>query len=243
MLKKARMRANIFLFLLIFAPLLVILIFGIFFKAYIKIGFLCAAIVFAILLIAYLEARKVHKKLVNAVKEYQKVSEYIEEEKKQEKIRRKNEFLQEQNKHNKLDDYYFGRDENRKNDYMKKDESNLQILGGYLHSTYYNTFLEAFDGFLKGKRREEVFLKAGLSLDLLEALKNPKCVPSRHEAIRLAYALELNLEEASTLLGVSNYRLDKLRDYDLALCYFFEHHLYNIEFINLALLSMRFEEI
>jgi len=246
MFTRSRKRLNIISTLLAFYPFFILILFAIFFSNYINLGLTLLVVGEVLLIIAFAEAKRVHKKLINLAKTYQQgLNEYVSDQMKKEKDKRRNEFLKDTNKHNMLDDIYFGKDENRENDYMKKGKSNFEIFGEYVANMHNNAFLEKarFICTKKNLKIEEVFNKVKIDFNYLEALTNPEYRLPRPYAIRVCFGLELSLEEANNLLASSQYHLDKLREYDCAICYFFDNKLYDIDFINLALLSEKYEEI
>ena len=246
MFTRSRKRIKIISTIMSFYPFLILIFFAIFLRNYLTLGIILLLVGEFLLLIALLEAKKIHNKMVKRIQVYQEgLKEYVSIEMKKEKENRRNEFLRDSQKHNQLDDLYFGKDPNRTNDYMKKEKTNLEVLGEYITNMHTNAFLDKVKFICKQKNYqiEEVFRKANLDQDYIELLTNPEYRLPRPYAIRVCFGLELSLEDANNLLSSSQYHLDKLREYDCAICYFFDNKLYDIDFINLALLSERYEEI
>lgn len=243
MFEKSRKRLGLLLSLIILVPIVVMVIFGIFFSDYVTIGIIIVLVVEVLLVIAYIEAKKVHKKMLAEMKKYSGLKEYLKEEGQKAHQKRREDFIKEKNKHNMMDDLYFGKDEDRENDYMKKEVTNLEIFGNYVANMDKNLFLEELKKLAKDIDLQTLFYKAEVNKEVLDDLVDPKYKISKVNAIKLALALHLSYLEANQLLSKANYLLDKERPFDLAIAYFLENNLSDLKFINLALLENDLEEI
>ena len=245
MLRQIRKSMNLTLTFMLAVPAFILVLFSIINVDYMYVAGILALIFFVAFFCIFLVQKRKYNKVSKVIEKYMGVKDYILEEQKKEKEIRRKRYIAESQYHNKLDEIYFNekRPEELPNDYMKKEQTGYQTLGGYIYSMNNNLFLESMNQYRKNRSLEEICLNAHVDLDILDLLLNPEYRISRTDAIKIVLALHLNLEEAGVLLAQAGYRLDKLREYDAAICYFIENKLYDIDYINLALVSIRFEEL
>lgn len=241
MLNKAKKRMQILVLIMIIVPIILLAVFGIFLRDRLSLGLAITFVLEVGLLIAYLEARKAYKKVLVSIEKYNGLNSYIEKGLALAKQKRREEFIKERNKHNIMDDLYFGKDEDRENDYMKKEENVGQILGKFLYDIDKNPFYEELKK--ESNDLEALFVKANVSDDVLENLSDPSYKITKVDACKLAIALHLDEKRANEILGMSNYKLDRERKFDLAIIYFLENKLDDFRYINLALLGADLDEI
>lgn len=88
----------------------------------------------------------------------------------------------------------------------------------------------------RGLKNSAVYKKANISKQHFSKIINdPNARPSKHTAIALALALELDLEQTRDLIGRAGYALTNSSTFDLIIRYFIEHGQYNVVEINIAL--------
>lgn len=237
-------KMHFILTLLIVLPIIILGLSGLLWPNEIIYGLIAALLVEIPLIIYYCLLKDLHKKRNEEARKYFLVKDYIAPEMNAEKQRRREQFERENNRYNKFDTLYFGRDSSP-NSELKKEESLHQNVIHYLEGMDKNYFGIKFFSFLEKKNANEfdVCQAAGLDHNIINLLHDPSYQIKKRNAIRLALALKLTINEAQELLEQAGYYLDKLREFDCAICYFFENALYNLEFINLALFEAGLAEL
>ena len=86
-----------------------------------------------------------------------------------------------------------------------------------------------------------VYNRAGIDRRLFSKFKgdiNESYYFSRNNIIKLCLALELNLDDTSTLLESAGYTLSTTKEFDLIIRYYITHGIYNIGKINQTLYAL-----
>ncbi|RFU68562.1 hypothetical protein [Bacillus sp. V59.32b] len=87
-----------------------------------------------------------------------------------------------------------------------------------------------------GASDPEIYNKVGIDRKLFSKIRtNPNYRPGKNTIIALALALELNIEEADTLLSSAGYSLSDSDTYDLVIQFCLEKKIYTIHDVNQAL--------
>lgn len=82
----------------------------------------------------------------------------------------------------------------------------------------------------------EVYKRAGIDRRHFSKIRSTiNYHPSKNTAIALAFALNLDQEEADKLIGAAGYTLSDSETFDLVITFCFSRKIYNINEINLAL--------
>ncbi len=90
----------------------------------------------------------------------------------------------------------------------------------------------------KGSNPVTIYKRANIDRKLFSKIKkNPDYQPSKHTAIALGIALELNYDQMLDLLGKAGYTLSHSRTFDLIIEFFIEKGSYDIFSINEALFT------
>lgn len=96
------------------------------------------------------------------------------------------------------------------------------------------TLLKLIDA--QGVKDSAVYLKAGLDRRHFSKIRsNPGYQPSKHTAVALALALELNRRDAEKLLAAAGYTLSESDTFDLIICWCLERGIYDLIEVNQAL--------
>ena len=96
---------------------------------------------------------------------------------------------------------------------------------------------------LKGKTNAQVYNTAGMTPDCFSKIISRKTKsPKKENVIALAFALELNLDEAKDLLSCAGYSFTHVRE-DIVFEFCFEKGPYSIDEVNDALVKCRFNPI
>lgn len=89
---------------------------------------------------------------------------------------------------------------------------------------------------LKGARDTEIYKKAGIDRRLFSKIRsNAEYRPSKHTAIALALALQLDKEDTESLLSSAGYSLSDSNTFDLIIQYCLENNIHDLYSVNLAL--------
>lgn len=88
----------------------------------------------------------------------------------------------------------------------------------------------------KGVRDSDIYKKAGIDRRHFSKIRtNPKYHVSKNTAIALAFALELNTDEAEGFLSAAGYSLSDSETFDLVIQFCFEKEIYSVDEVNQAL--------
>jgi hypothetical protein len=88
----------------------------------------------------------------------------------------------------------------------------------------------------KNEKDSDIYKKAGVDRRVFSKIRsNRDYHPSKHTAIALALALELNLPEAEALLRTAGFTLSDSETFDLIIIFCIERRIYNIMDVNTAL--------
>jgi len=114
------------------------------------------------------------------------------------------------------------------------DEKLEGYIGQHKKPGFTATLLKMMDA--HGGKDSEIYTKAGLDRRHFSKIRsNLQYRPSKITAIALALALELNREEADTLLTAAGYTLSESETFDLIIAYCIEKSIYNLNDVNQAL--------
>lgn len=85
----------------------------------------------------------------------------------------------------------------------------------------------------KGLTEIEVYKKACLDRRIFSKLRNDRSYkPSKRTILSVAFAMELNLNEAEDLLKQGGYALSEYSKFDVIIRFFFENQIYDLFLIN-----------
>lgn len=88
----------------------------------------------------------------------------------------------------------------------------------------------------KGARDADIYKKAGIDRRHFSKIRtNPKYRVSKTTVIALAFALELNTDEAEDFLNAAGYSLSDSETFDLVIQFCLEKEIYHIDEVNQAL--------
>ena len=240
-LKKMRLM----LLLSIIVPVFIMILTGILWPNEIIYGIVFAVLVEIPLIVCYIVLKDIHKKKIIESEKYKKLEEYITTEMALEKKRRREKFIRESNKYTPFDTIYFGREkEFEKVDNSYKGETFKQNIVQYLEGMEANMFGRKLAVLIAKKGIDQYTLckKAHLNRDILAYLNDPTYQIEKKDAIAFCIALKLNIDETLELLEQAGYSLDKLREYDCAICFFIENGLYEMEYINYEMYALGLPE-
>lgn len=102
------------------------------------------------------------------------------------------------------------------------------------------TFTEKLFRFIKEKNMldTEVYKRANMTRQHFSKIRSDNDYqPKKETVIGLAIALKLNVDETEDLLNAAGFTLSLSRKFDLIIRYHIEHHIYDIDDINLILYS------
>ena len=84
----------------------------------------------------------------------------------------------------------------------------------------------------KGLKDSDVYNKVNIDRRLFSKIRNDNYHPGKDTIIKLAIALNLNIEELEELLSSASYSLPKNNERDLIIRFSFINNIYNIDTIN-----------
>ena len=119
-------------------------------------------------------------------------------------------------------------------------------LDAYLETVQEPSFRERLFGFIDGKglTDPEVYRKAGIDRRLFSRIRSQAGYrPSKRTALALAFALELDEQQADQLLMSAGYAFSFSDKEDLIVLYFIREGIYDLDMLNMALDRFQLEPI